>query len=94
MPSLQKRSYTLGVKYASARLGLRHLLEGPLGETIVRMPVQATAGAASGAAFGSLSDHPLQGALFGALSGGLGGVAVAQAPQVQKALIRALTKPK
>jgi len=56
------------------------------------MPVQATMGALVGGASGSLYDHPVEGALLGALSGGLGGLAVAQAPQIRKALIKRLAK--
>lgn len=57
---------------------------------LMRVPVQALMGALAGGATGAMTDHARKGALIGAASGALGGVAVAGAPKLRAALIKAL----
>jgi hypothetical protein len=70
----------------------RRVLSGPYGETIVRTATQAGMGGLAGAAASQVYEGPslAQAAGLGALSGGLGGMAVASAPRIQRALVKRL----
>jgi hypothetical protein len=104
-PLSKESAYDCGIERACLDLGLlktaahplaewfRRILEGPHGELVARVPVQASMGALGGAAAGQLySNHPGRGALLGAMTGGLGGLAVASAPRLREALIKRLTR--
>jgi len=93
--------YVEGLKYACQQLGLKEAgirekllkaLTGPYGDVLTRTPVQAGMGALAGLGTGYMVDHPGQGAALGAAGGGMGGLAVAGAPKLRKAIIKALSK--
>jgi uncharacterized protein (DUF697 family) len=93
--------YEEGIKFACDQLGFAKTanirerilaaLTSPYGEALVRTPVQASMGALAGLGTGYLVDKPGEGAALGALGGGMGGLAVAGAPKLRKAIIRALS---
>ena len=100
-----KAAYVCGVKEACAQLGLtkeaanplrawfRRILEGPKGNTVIKVPLQALLGGAAGAVAGQIhSDAPGTGAALGATSVGLRGLAVDYAPEMRKALLRSLRR--
>ena len=69
-------------------------LEGPAGDYLTRIPVQAGMGAIGGLGTGIImgSEHPGEQSAWGGLMGAGTGLAVASAPPIRKALINALKR--
>lgn len=69
-------------------------LEGPAGEYLTRIPVQAGMGAIGGLGTGIImgSEHPGEQSAWGGLMGAGTGLAVAGAPTIRNALINALKR--
>lgn len=94
--------FKLGHRVALAALGLSpamqarllKTLEGPAGEYLTRMPVQAGMGALGGLGTGLImgAEHPGEQSAWGGLMGAGTGLAVAGAPTIRNALINALKR--
>lgn len=94
--------YKLGQLHALRRLGLLRrarphvlkALEGRAGEYLTRIPVQSAMGTVGGLGTGLImrSEHPGEQAAWGGLMGAGTGLAVAGAPTVRTALIKALKR--
>jgi hypothetical protein len=69
-------------------------LEGPAGEFLTRIPVQAAMGGIGGLGTGLImgAEHPSEQAAWGGLMGAGTGFAVAGAPAIRNALIGALKR--
>lgn len=94
--------FKLGQRTALAALGLSpntyvrllKTLEGPAGEYLTRIPVQAGMGAIGGLGTGLImgGEHPGEQSAWGGLMGAGTGLAVAGAPTLRKALTNALSR--
>lgn len=78
----------------AARPHVLKALEGRAGEYLTRIPVQATMGGIGGLGTGLImgAEHPGEQAAWGGLMGAGTGLAVAGAPTVRSALIKALRR--